>query len=61
MIEVGQLRQWKYADPDAGIFMVISIDPINEHGDEYVNYIMEGVPGYDDVDWVETWSEVVSD
>ena len=60
MIEVGQLRRWNN-NADGEVFLVIGFTEAAGHGDTTVDYIMNGEHHWDDEEWVETYSEVVSD
>ena len=60
--EVGQLRRWNRGGDEVGsIFLVIGFTPGPAIGEIFVDYIMDGTHCWDDDDWVEKHSEVISE
>lgn len=68
MIEVGQLRRWtpgshgNSAFLNIGeVFLVTGFTEMTSSGEKFADYLMRGKPCWDDVDWVEKHSEVISE
>ncbi len=68
MVEIGQLRRWvpngyrNNAFLNIGeVFLVTDIREMPSTGERFVDYIMRGKPNWDDDDWVEKYSEVISE
>lgn len=62
MVKIGQLRRWNKDAGSAGeVFLVTDIREMPSTGERFVDYIMSGKPNWDDDDWVEKYSEVISE
>jgi len=68
VIKSGQLRRWipgshgNSAFLNIGeVFLVTGFTERGEVGEKFVDYLMCGKPCWDDVDWVEKYSEVISE
>lgn len=70
MVKIGQLRRWIAVDPrhEGGafgnldeVFLVTGFREMPSTGERFVDYIMRGKPNWDDDDWVEKYSEVISE
>jgi hypothetical protein len=69
MIEIGQLRRWVPARHGDGhaflnigeVFLVTGIREMPSTGERFVDYIMSGKTHWDEDDWVEQYSEVISE
>jgi len=66
--EIGQLRRWvpngyrNNAFCNIGeVFLVTDVREMPSTGERFVDYIMRGKTNWDDDDWVEKYSEVVSE
>jgi len=68
-IEIGQLRRWapsRHGDGNAflnigEVFLVTGFTEMTSSGERFVDYLMNGKPCWDDEDWVENYSEVISE
>ena len=62
MISVGQLRRWRgNAGSPGEVFLVTEVNPPNTNGDVFIDYVMEGERHWDDDEWIQTYSEVISE
>lgn len=69
MIKIGQLRRWvpaRHGDGNAflnigEVFLVTGFREMPSSGEVFVDYLMNGKPNWDDDDWVEKYSEVISE
>lgn len=68
MVKIGQLRRWipngyrNSAFLNIGeVFLVAGFTEMPSTGERFVDYIMRGKPCWDDDDWVEKYSEVISE
>ena len=69
MVKIGQLRRWKsllqipvdFAENSSRIFLVHNVNPPNQNGETFIGYIMDGKHHWDDIVWIEEYSEVISD
>lgn len=62
MIEPGQLRRWVRGAGEVGrVFLVIGFTKVENHRDTTVDYIMDGELCWDDFEWIEMYSEVISE
>ena len=61
-IEIGQLRRFNSNSASAGeVFLVTDLREMPSTGERFVDYIMNGKLNWDDDDWVEKYSEVISE
>ena len=68
MVKIGQLRRWvpngyrNNAFPNLGeVFLVTGFTEMTSSGEKFVDYLMSGKACWDDLDWVEEYSEVISE
>ena len=66
VVKVGQLRRWvpngyrNNAFCNIGeVFLVIGFTEMTSSGETFVDYIAEGESHWDDIEWVEHYSEAV--
>ena len=66
MIKIGQLRRWHDDLPSAlhecsgKIFLVVGLFTATDE-ETYVDYVMDDERDWDDIEWVEQGSEVISE
>ena len=61
-VKIGQVRQWLHSDREINeMFLVIGLRDAQRSGYTFVDYIMDGERCSDDQDWVEKFSEVISE
>ncbi len=68
MVEIGQLRRWvpngyrNSAFCNIGeVFIVIGFTEMTSTGERFVDYLSNGALCWDDEDWVDEYSEVISE
>ena len=67
MVKIGQLRRWSSNYRNSAfcnigeVFLVTGFREMPSSGEVFVDYIMRGKPNWDDDDWVEKYSEVISE
>ena len=62
MVEIGQLRRFNSNSASAGeVFIVIGFTEMTSSGERFVDYLSNGDLCWDDEDWVEEYSEVISE
>ena len=62
MLKIGQLRRWNKDAGSAGeVFLVIGFTEMTSSGERFVDYLSNGDLCWDDEDWVEEYSEVISE
>ena len=66
MVKQGQLRKWTHLDPYSadGVFLVLNLIDATQHPDHseiYVESLLEGAIEWDNLEWVEARSELISE
>ena len=66
MVKPGQLRRWTHQDPysSGGVFLVLNLIDATQHPDHseiYVESLLEGGVEWDNLEWVEARSELISE
>ena len=62
MLKIGQLRRWNKDTGSAGeVFIVIGFTEMMSSGERFVDYLSNGALCWDDEDWLDEYSEVISE
>ena len=62
MVEIGQLRRFNIISASAGeVLLVIGFTEMTSSGERFVDYLSNGALCWDDEDWLDEYSEVISE